>query len=70
MATRAKEIRPSDLPTKTVRAPDGSPYSMKVVQAESPTFAQDMLAAFRWNVTRIRADQKLRANDQNDAKEA
>ena len=69
MATRAKTILPSDLPTKHVRAPDGSLYPMKVIQSESATFAQDMLAAFRWNVRRIRADQKARASDANNAPE-
>jgi hypothetical protein len=65
MATRAPKIRPSDLPTKRVRAPDGSIIQMKVVQADSPTFADDLLAAFRANVRRIKADQKKRANGEN-----
>lgn len=69
MATRAKTTRPSDLPTKKVRAPDGSVYPMKVVQSDSPTLQYDLLAAFRWNVSRIRADQKVRANGANDTKE-
>ena len=63
MATKAKdgEVRPSDLPTKRVRAPDGSTITMKVVQAESPTLAQDLLAAFRSNVRRVRTEQRKQA---------
>lgn len=65
MAARAPKIRPSDLPTKRMRAADGSIVQMKVVQADSPTFAHDLLAAFRANVRRIKADQKKRANGEN-----
>lgn len=60
MATKA-EIKPSDLPTRIVRAPDGTIIRKKVVQADSPTFSQDLLAAFRSNVRRIRAEQRKRA---------
>jgi len=56
------KIRPSDLPTETVRAADGTTVRMKVVQADSPTLGQDLLAAFRSNVRRIRADQRKRAS--------
>lgn len=69
MASRATKIRPSDLPTKRVRAPDGSVIQMKVVQADSPTFAQDILAAFRSNVRRIKEEQRKRAHGE-DATEA
>ena len=58
-----RAIRPSDLPTKRIRAPDGSTITMKVVQAESPTLAQDLLAAFRSNVRRVRAEQRDRARN-------
>ena len=54
----AKQVRPSDLPTKRVTAPDGTVVRMKVVQSESPTLAQDLLAAFRSNVRRIKDDQR------------
>ena len=60
MASKA-EITPRDLPTRTVRAPDGTLVRKKVVQADSPTFSQDLLAAFRSNVRRIRAEQRKRA---------
>ena len=59
---RMKEpaVRPSDLPTKIVRASDGSVVRMKVVQANSPTLDDDLLAAFRSNVRRVRTeDRKL-----------
>jgi hypothetical protein len=65
VASRANKIRPSDLPTKRVRAPDGSVIQMKVVQADSPTFGQDILAAFRSNVRRIKDEQRKRANGEN-----
>jgi hypothetical protein len=54
----AKQVRPSDLPTKRVTAPDGTVVQMKVVQSESPTLALDLLAAFRSNVRRIKDDQR------------
>ena len=65
-----KKIRSSDLATKRVTAPDGSVIQMKVVQANSATFAQDMLAAFRSNVRRIRTDQRKRARAEHDAEKA
>ena len=55
------EITPRDLPTRTIRAADGSVIRKKVVQVDSPTFSLDLLAAFRSNVRRIRADQRKRA---------
>lgn len=53
-------IRASDLPSKTVRAADGTAVRMKVVQANSPTLDQDLLAAFRANVRRIKDEQRKR----------
>ena len=64
---KLKKVLPSDLPTKRVVAPDGSVIQMKVVQANSPTFAEDLLAAFRSNVRRIRAEQRRRARAVEDA---
>ncbi|MES2058162.1 MAG: hypothetical protein V4564_19660 [Pseudomonadota bacterium] len=68
--TKDKQVRPSDLPTKRVRAPDGSVIQMKVVQADSATFAEDILAAFRSNVRRITSDQRKRARAVEDAAQA
>ncbi|WP_152616324.1 hypothetical protein [Sphingomonas sp. ERG5] len=68
--TKAKQVRPSDLPTKRVRAPDGSVIQMKVVQADSATFAEDILAAFRSNVRRITSDRRKRARAVEDAAQA
>ena len=62
MASAPPKTRPSDLPTKRVRAPDGSIIQMKVVQSESPTLANDLLAAFRSNVRRIKTEQRDRAH--------
>lgn len=59
MATKP-EITPSDLPTKIVRGPDGTTVRMKVVQADSPMFAQELQAAFRSNVRRIRDERRKR----------
>jgi hypothetical protein len=67
MATQLKTVRPSDLPTKRVRAPDGEVVQMKVVQSDSETLAEDLLAAFRSNVRRIKADQRKRRGDQDAA---
>jgi hypothetical protein len=65
-----KKIRPSDLPTKRVTAPDGSVILMKVVQAESPTLGSDLLAAFRSNVRRIRDERRSRERAAEDAAQA
>lgn len=63
-----RTVDPDDLPTKVVRAPDGSTITMKVVQADSPTFGDDFLAAFRDNVRRIRREQqRLGIADADDA---
>lgn len=67
---KPKQVSPSDLPTKRVQAPDGSVIQMKVVQANSATFAQDMLAAFRSNVRRIKTEQRKRARAEQDAAQA
>lgn len=65
--TDKRATRPSDLATKRVRAPDGSTITMKVVQAESPTLALDLLAAFRSNVRRVRAEQRDQARADHPA---
>lgn len=65
-----KKVRPSDLPTKRVTAPDGTVVQMKVVQADSPTLGEDLLAAFRSNVRRIKEDQRKRARAAQDAAQA
>lgn len=61
----SKNVRPSDLPTKRVTAPDGTVVRMKVVKADSPTLSRDILAAFRSNVRSIREDRRKRANAAN-----
>lgn len=61
MASKAPEIRPSDLPTKIVHGTNGEKVRMKVIQSESPTLAYDILAAFRSNVRRIKQEQRKRA---------
>ncbi|HPU15291.1 MAG TPA: hypothetical protein PK808_04330 [Polymorphobacter sp.] len=60
MATKA-EVTPRDLPTKIVRSADGTIVRMKVVQSDSATLGEDLLAAFQSNVRRIRAAQRKRA---------
>ncbi len=67
---KAKQIRASDLPTKRVRAADGTLVQMKVVQSDSPTLAHDLLAAFRSNVRRIKADQRRQRREGADASQA
>lgn len=64
---RKAQVRPSDLPTKRVRAPDGTIIQMKVVQSDSPTLGDDILAAFRSNVRRIRDERRSRARVENAA---
>ena len=53
-------VRAGDLPTKVVRAADGTAVRLKVVQADSPTLDQDLLAAFRANVRRVKDEQRKR----------
>lgn len=62
MLDMSKTIRPSDLPTKRVRAPDGTLVRLKVVRADSPTLSRDILAAFRSNVRSIRDERRKRTN--------
>jgi len=65
-----RHVRPSDLPTKTVRAPNGKIVRLKVVKADSKTLGQDLLAAFRSNVRRVREERRDRGNGANDTSQA
>ena len=67
---KLKDVRPSDLATKRVRAPDGSIIQMKVVQADSATLGEDLLAAFRSNVRRVKAEQRKRDRAAQNAAQA
>lgn len=67
---KAPEVRPSDLPTKLVRASDGTVVRMKVVQASSATLDDDLLAAFRANVRRIKSEGRKHARVEPDAAQA
>lgn len=68
---RARKLKKtaSDLPTKRVRAPDGTVVQMKVVRADSGSFATDFLTAFNANVKRVRSGKGKARRDQ-DAAEA
>lgn len=62
------KISSRDLPTKVVRASDGTIIRMKVVQSDSETLPYDLLAAFRSNVRRITTERRKRARAaKNDA---
>lgn len=60
MSDKPKKVRPSDLPTKRLRAPDGTVVQVKVVRSDSPTLGADIEAAFRSNVRRIRDERRNR----------
>jgi hypothetical protein len=62
-----RQIRPSDLPTKNVRSPDGQVVRLKVVKADSETLEHDLLAAFRSNVRAIREDRRRRSHHAPDS---
>jgi len=62
-----RKVRPSDLPTKTVRAPDGKIVRLKVVKADSKTLGEDLLAAFRSNVRGIREGRRRKPQHAPDA---
>jgi hypothetical protein len=70
MSIRPRNVRPSDLPTKTVRSPDGQILRLKVVKADSKTLGEDLLAAFRSNVRGIREGRRRKSNDASDATKA
>ena len=53
-----KKVRPSDLPSKTVRSADGQTLTVKVVSSSSDTLEDDLLAAFQSNVRRVRNEQR------------
>lgn len=65
MATKA-ETTPRDLPTMIVRSADGTIVRMKVVQSDSATLGEDLLAAFQSNVRRIRSRRRKLADDPQD----
>jgi hypothetical protein len=65
----AIKTRSSDLPTKRVRASDGRVLQLKVVNADSETFAADFVAAFQSNVRRLR-DTRRKAKNAADPAEA
>lgn len=66
MASQAAQAART-LPTRSVRALDGTVVRLKVVQSESETLAQDLLSAFQSNVRRIRARRKKLADAAQDA---
>lgn len=63
MSDRPKKVRPSDLPTKRVRGPDGRIVTVKVVRAESENLEGELLAAFQSNVRRVREERRERGTD-------
>lgn len=67
MSSGPRQVRPSDLPTKTVRAPDGKIVRLKVVKVDSKTLGEDLLAAFRSNVRGIRESRRRKSHDAPDA---
>jgi hypothetical protein len=67
MSNRPKKVRPSDLPSKRVRAPDGTIVTLKVVNSDSPTLGLDLLAAFQSSVNRIRSERRKRERTGQDA---
>jgi hypothetical protein len=67
MSSRPRNVRPSDLPTKTVRAPNGEIVRLKVVKADSASLGEDLLAAFRSNVRGIRDGRRRKSSNAPDA---
>lgn len=67
MSSRPRNVRPSDLPTKTVRSPDGKLVRLKVVKSNSKTLGEDLLAAFRSNVRGIRDSRRRKLTNASDA---
>lgn len=61
MSEPLKKVRPSQLASKRVRAPDGKLVTVKVVQSDSDTLEADFLAAFQSNVRRVREARRERA---------
>ena len=69
MASKAHKIRPSDLPTKMVRSANGETIKLKVIQSESPTLANDLLAAFQSNVRRITTERRKQSRARKNTAE-
>jgi hypothetical protein len=67
MTARSQKTKPSDLPNKIVRGPNGEVVRLKVIQSDSPTLKYDLLAAFQSNVRRIKDEQRKRARATNNA---
>ncbi len=63
MTEKLKKVRPSDLPTKRVKSPDGQWVTIKVVKSNSDNLEADFLAAFQSNVRRVRDERRERAAD-------
>lgn len=60
MSDPPKKLRPSDLPTKRMRAPDGRIIAVKVVKSDSENLEGEILAAFQSNVRRVREERRER----------
>ncbi len=58
----AKRKKPSELPSKWVRTPDGERIHLKVVESDSETLGEDLLAAFRSNVRSMLEARRKRRN--------
>lgn len=67
MTARKSPVRSSALPTKRLRSPTGEIIRMKVVNADSETLGEDLLAAFRSNVRGLIEARRKRANANNTA---
>lgn len=61
MDDKLKKIRPSDLPTKRVKSPDGDWVAVKVVNSSSDHLEAELLAAFQSNVRRVRRQRAAHA---------
>jgi hypothetical protein len=70
MSTHRRKVSPSELPTKSVRAPDGTVIRLKVVKADSANLGNELLAAFRSNVRGIRESRRRKTLDAPDAAQA
>ena len=70
MTDRPRKVRPSDLPTKTVRSSDGKLVRLKVVKSDSKTLGEDLLAAFRSNVRSLRDGRRRKLDDATDPAKA
>ena len=67
-STADRRSRKNRVAAKTVTAPDGSRQTLATVDADSPTFSDDLTTVFQRNVARARRDNRRLIGTTSDGK--